>query len=70
MQERGGAGGALGGDRYGDDTGRGSSGRESGSGKDSTMGKLMEKAGGMMKNENLQQKGAAKRDQAGRDDDY
>ena len=43
---------------------------ESGSGKkkDSTMGKMMEKAGGMMKNENLESKGAAKRREAGADD--
>ncbi|ETN39856.1 uncharacterized protein HMPREF1541_06082 [Cyphellophora europaea CBS 101466] len=35
--------------------------------KDSTVGKLMEKAGGMLKNENLQQKGAEKRGSAGND---
>jgi len=33
------------------------------------MGKLMEKAGGMMKNENLQEKGAAKRAAAGANND-
>lgn len=33
------------------------------------MGKLMEKAGGMLKNENLQQKGAEKRAGAGAGDD-
>lgn len=67
MQEQGGVGGELG-DRdnnYGDNEGRGSGGK-----KDSTMGKLMEKAGDMMKNENLAQKGADKRAQAGRDDNY
>ena len=32
---------------------------------DSTMGKLMEKAGGMMHNQGMQDKGAQKRDQAG-----
>ncbi len=32
---------------------------------DSTMGKLMEKAGGMFKNEKMEQKGAEKRNQAG-----
>ena len=71
MQERGGTGGELGdrdndfADNLGDNSGRGSGGK-----KDSTMGRLMEKAGDMMNNENLQQKGAAKRDQAGRGDDY
>ena len=34
-------------------------------GIDSTMGKLMEKAGGMMHNEKMEQKGAEKRNQAG-----
>lgn len=34
------------------------------------MGKLMEKAGGILKNEGLQEKGAAKRAQAGGNDDY
>lgn len=37
--------------------------------KDSTMGKLMEKAGGMMKNEKLEQKGAQKRAEQGAYDD-
>lgn len=32
--------------------------------KDSTMGKLMEKAGGALKNKNLQQKGEQKRNEA------
>lgn len=32
---------------------------------DSTMGKLMEKAGGMFKNDKMEQKGAEKRNQAG-----
>ena len=32
---------------------------------DSTMGKMMEKAGGLLKNEKLEQKGAEKREQAG-----
>ena len=41
----------------------------SGGKKDSTMGKLMEKAGGMLKNENLQQKGAQKRAEQGAYDD-
>lgn len=35
------------------------------SGGDSTMGKMMEKAGGMFKNEKLQQRGAEKRQEAG-----
>lgn len=38
-----------------------------GKNKDSTMGKMMEKAGGMLKNENLMQKGQEKRQQAGQD---
>ena len=33
------------------------------------MGKLMEKAGGMMHNKNMEQKGAEKRNQAGGYDD-
>ena len=32
---------------------------------DSTMGKMMEKAGGMFKNEGMEKKGAEKREQAG-----
>lgn len=55
---------------YGDNLGD-NAGRSSGSGgkqKDSTMGKLMEKAGDMMNNENLAQKGAEKRSQAGGND--
>ena len=32
---------------------------------DSTMGKLMEKAGGLMGNKGMEQKGAEKRNQAG-----
>jgi hypothetical protein len=32
---------------------------------DSTMGKLMEKAGGMLKNENMVEKGRTKREEAG-----
>lgn len=35
---------------------------------DSTAGKLMEKAGGLFKNENLAEKGRNKREEAGRDD--
>lgn len=46
---------------YGDD--------DDSSKKDSTAGKLMEKVGGMFKNENLERKGADKRNQAGRDDE-
>ncbi|KAK5080900.1 hypothetical protein LTR05_008216 [Lithohypha guttulata] len=38
---------------------------QSGSGGDSTMGKMMEKAGGMFKNEKLQQRGEEKRREAG-----
>jgi len=38
-------------------------------GGDSTMGKLMEKAGSMMKNPKMEQKGMEKREQAGFDDD-
>lgn len=36
---------------------------------DSTMGKIMEKAGNMMKNDNIAEKGRAKRDAAGYGDD-
>lgn len=32
---------------------------------DSTSGKIMEKVGGMFGNKNMQEKGSAKRDQAG-----
>lgn len=32
---------------------------------DSTMGKMMEKAGGMFKNKGMEEKGAEKREQAG-----
>ena len=35
--------------------------------KDSTMGKLMEKAGGLMKNEKMVEKGREKRDEASGD---
>ena len=34
-------------------------------GNDSTMGKMMEKAGGMMHNAKLEQKGIEKREEAG-----
>lgn len=34
------------------------------------MGKLMEKAGGVLKNEGLQEKGAAKRSAAGAGNDF
>lgn len=37
------------------------------SNKDSTAGKLMQKAGNMLGNDNLEQKGRMKRDQAGND---
>ncbi len=37
--------------------------------KDSTAGKLMEKVGGLFKNEDMERKGAEKRSQAGRDGD-
>lgn len=81
-QEYGGIGGELGGntnrgndsyggsDSYGDNSGRRGDDSQRDSGKDSTMGKLMEKAGGMLKNEKIQERGAEKRDQAGRGDDY
>ena len=36
---------------------------------DSTMGKMMEKAGGMFKNKGMEEKGAQKREQAGYGDD-
>lgn len=64
QQEMGGmgAGGGNSGDNYDD----GNSGSKK---KDSTMGKLMEKAGGMMKNEKLEQKGAQKRAEQGAYDD-
>merc|ERR1712227_708326 len=38
--------------------------------KDSTMGKLMEKAGNMLGKDNIAEKGREKREQAGRSDDY
>lgn len=41
---------------------------DSSSKKDSTTGKLMEKVGGLLKNENMERKGAEKRAQAGRDE--
>ena len=40
-------------------------GNHGGKPKDSTMGKLMEKAGGMLKNEKMVEKGEQKREQAG-----
>lgn len=40
-------------------------GTQSNSATDSTMGKLMEKAGGMFKNEGIADKGRAKREDAG-----
>jgi hypothetical protein len=55
-------GGTYGSGRGGDDYDNNRSG-----GKDSTAGKLMEKAGSMLGSDNLEQKGRMKRDQA-RDD--
>jgi len=37
---------------------------------DSTVGKLMEKAGGMLHNDNMAEKGRAKREEAARDSTY
>merc|ERR1712080_611822 len=47
-------------DRTGQDDGK----------KDSTMGKLMEKAGNMLGKDNIAEKGREKREQAGRSDNY
>jgi hypothetical protein len=60
--------GTTGGAGYGNKTGSYGDDDES-SKKDSTAGKLMEKVGGMFKNENLERKGAEKRSHAGRDED-
>ena len=84
-----GGGSGMGGDSYGggsgtggDSYGGGRSGRDydddnqgSGKQKDSTMGKMMEKAGGMFKSDKMEEKGAEKRREAGgyeggRSDDY
>lgn len=62
-QEEGGVGGELGEDR-GTSTRQSGRGDNSGKGNDSTMGKLMEKAGSAFNNENLEQKGRAKREEA------
>ncbi len=59
--------GTTGGAGYGNKSS--SYGDEDDSKKDSTAGKLMEKVGGMFKNEGLERKGAEKRGQAGRDED-
>jgi hypothetical protein len=50
---------SLGGAGYGNKT------SESSGKGDSTMGKLMEKAGGMLHNEKMESKGLEKREQAG-----
>jgi hypothetical protein len=60
--------GSTGGAGYGNKSGSFGDDDDS-SKKDSTAGKLMEKVGGLFKNENLEHKGAEKRSQAGRDDD-
>lgn len=60
--------GSTGGAGYGNKSG-GYGEDDDSSKKDSTAGKLMEKVGGMFKNENLERKGAEKRGQAGRDED-
>jgi hypothetical protein len=60
--------GSTGGAGYGNKTGSHGDDEDS-SKKDSTAGKLMEKVGGLFKNENLERKGAEKRSQAGRDED-
>jgi len=69
QQEYGGVG--AGGDRnttggYDEDGNRGGDGKS----KDSTAGKLMEKAGSLFKSGKLEEKGAEKRRQAGGDDNY
>ena len=51
---------------YGDDDSSGRGSKKS----DSTMGKLMEKVGGMTKNENIREKGEMKRREAGGSDNY
>jgi hypothetical protein len=60
--------GTTGGAGYGNKTGSYGDDEDS-SKKDSTAGKLMEKVGGLFKNENMERKGAEKRSQAGRDED-
>ena len=61
-QDAGGHGAGTGDDnRYDDDNDK------SGGKKDSTAGKLMEKVGGMLKNEKLEKQGAEKRREAGSD---
>ncbi|GAB7340102.1 hypothetical protein MBLNU457_6590t1 [Dothideomycetes sp. NU457] len=57
--------GATGGAGYGNKSSNSGSHEKGG---DSTMGKLMEKAGSMMKNPKMEQKGLEKREQAGYDD--
>jgi len=55
----------MGSGRTDDDYDNSSSGK-----KDSTAGKLMEKAGNLFKSEKLEERGAEKRRQAGGDDNY
>ncbi len=52
-------------DEYGMGSGRDDYDDSSGGKKDSTMGKLMEKAGGMLKNEKMERQGEEKRREAG-----
>jgi len=54
-------------DEYGTGSGRGYDDDETSGGKkkDSTMGKIMEKAGGLLKNEKIERQGAEKRQEAG-----
>lgn len=56
-------------DEYGMGSGRGDDERSSGK-KDSTIGKLMEKAGETFKSSKLEERGAEKRREAGARDDY
>ncbi|KAK5946679.1 hypothetical protein PMZ80_000822 [Knufia obscura] len=53
------------GDEYGVGSGRDDDESSGGKKKDSTMGKLMEKAGGMLKNEKIERQGEEKRREAG-----
>lgn len=46
----------------------GSSGKTGSGGKDSTFGKILEKAGDVLKNDKLEQKGRDKREGAGSND--
>ena len=57
-------------DRFGNKTSDSYDGDDNKKPKDSTMGKLMEKAGGLMKNEKMDEKGREKREDASGGDSY